>query len=63
MTFRERLVIAGAALFLTATIVGSKLDDALGHDGTSLAIGVGAAGLICLIGGPILVRWVRKAEK
>jgi hypothetical protein len=63
MTHRERLAIGSMALLAVSVIVGTKTDDALGHDAMSLAIGLAAAFLIIAIGGPIVLRWAKKVEK
>jgi hypothetical protein len=60
--YNERLIAGMGAVGALAFCVGTKVDDALGHDGRSLAIGLAVALLVGAVLSGVVVLWARKAE-
>ena len=63
MSYTDRLVTGMCAVGAICYMVGTKTDDALGHDGRSLAIGLAVAFVVGSALSPLIAWWARKAKK
>lgn len=63
MDFTERIIIGATMMALTIWFVGTKIDDALGHDDRSLLIGVVGAIVAGTVVALITIWWARRAER